>query len=150
MDDKVIDSRAADDGSAIRRRRECLDCAHRFTTYERVDEVPVMVLKRDGTRQPFDRSKVLAGLRSATKNLRIDDVTLEQVANDVEEAVRLEGVEVPSERIGVCVLERLRFLDAVAYIRFASVYKGFRDLDDFTREVKLIGKEPQVRLDPSP
>jgi transcriptional repressor NrdR len=140
VDDKVIDSRSAEDGSAIRRRRECLDCLHRFTTYERVDEVPVAVLKRDGSRESFDRAKVLAGLRSATKNLHVDDDVLEQIALDVEEVVRLDGVEVNSERIGLAVLERLRYVDAVAYIRFASVYKGFRDLDDFTREVKLMGK----------
>jgi transcriptional repressor NrdR len=107
-----------------------------------VEEVPVSVLKRDGVRQPFDRGKVLAGLRAATKNLPIADEVLDNVATDVEEAIRLEGPEVSAERIGLAVLERLRYVDAVAYIRFASVYKGFTDLDDFTREVKLMGKNP--------
>jgi transcriptional repressor NrdR len=144
VDDKVIDSRAVDEGAAIRRRRECLACSRRFTTYERVEEVPVSVLKRDGVRQAFDRHKVLAGLRAATKNLPIADEVLDNVATDVEEAVRLEGPEVSAERIGLAVLERLRYVDAVAYIRFASVYKGFTDLDDFTREVKLMGKNPSA------
>ena len=145
IEDKVIDSRSADDGSAIRRRRECLGCTRRFTTYERVEEVPVTVVKRNGTRQPFDRAKVLDGLRAAAKNLPIDDAVLDNVATDVEESVRLEGTEVQSERVGLAVLERLRYLDAVAYIRFASVYKGFTDLGDFTREVKLMGKTSSVR-----
>jgi transcriptional repressor NrdR len=142
VEDKVIDSRSADDGSAIRRRRECLGCARRFTTYERVEETPVVVIKRNGVRQVFDRSKVLAGLHSATKNLPISAEILDNVATDVEEAIRLEGPEVHSERVGLAVLERLRYVDAVAYIRFASVYKGFTDLNDFTREVKLMGKNP--------
>jgi transcriptional repressor NrdR len=143
VEDKVIDSRSADDGSAIRRRRECLGCARRFTTYERVEESPVVVIKRNGVRQVFDRSKVLAGLHSATKNLPISHDVLDMVATDVEEAIRLEGPEVQSERVGLAVLERLRYVDAVAYIRFASVYKGFTDLNDFTREVKLMGKNPK-------
>lgn len=145
IEDKVIDSRSADDGSAIRRRRECLGCTRRFTTYERVEEIPVVVVKRNGVRQPFDRVKVLHGLRAAAKNLPIDDDVLDNVATDVEESIRLEGTEVQSERVGLAVLERLRYVDAVAYIRFASVYKGFTDLDDFTREVKLMGKTSAAR-----
>ena len=149
IEDKVIDSRSADDGSAIRRRRECLGCARRFTTYERLEEAPVVVIKRNGVRQSFDRAKVLDGLRAAAKNLPIDDEVLDTVATDVEEAIRLEGTEVQSERVGLAVLERLRYLDAVAYIRFASVYKGFTDLNDFTREVKLLGKTSSLRQPPS-
>ena len=149
IEDKVIDSRSADDGSAIRRRRECLGCARRFTTYERLEEAPVVVIKRNGVRQSFDRAKVLDGLRAAAKNLPIDDEVLDTVATDVEEAIRLEGTEVQSERVGLAVLERLRYLDAVAYIRFASVYKGFTDLNDFTREVKLLGKTSSLRQSPS-
>jgi transcriptional repressor NrdR len=117
-----------------------LSCARRFTTYERLEEVPLSIVKRNGTRQPFDRMKVLSGLRSAIKNLPIDDGLIEQIASDVEDQVRLDGVDVTSERVGLSVLERLRYVDAVAYIRFASVYKGFTDLGDFTREVKLLGK----------
>jgi transcriptional repressor NrdR len=140
IDDKVVDSRSAEDGSAIRRRRECLECGRRFTTYERVEEVALVVLKRNGVRQPFDRTKVLAGLRAATKNLSISAEQLDNIAADVEEVVRLEGIEVPSQRIGVAVLERLRAIDGVAYLRFASVYKGFTDPGDFAREVKLLNK----------
>ncbi len=136
----MVDSRAADDGLVIRRRRECLACSRRFTTYERLEEVLVSVVKRDGSREPFDRSKIVSGLRSATKNLPIDVELIEQIATDIEEAVRLDATDIPSERIGLSILERLRYVDAVAYIRFASVYKGFTDLGDFTREVKLLGK----------
>lgn len=140
VDDKVVDSRAAEDGSAIRRRRECLECGRRFTTYERVEETALVVLKRNGLRQPFDRAKVLAGLRAATKNLSISPEQLDAITADVEETLRMEGVEIPSERIGVAVLERLRTIDGVAYLRFASVYKGFTDPGDFAREVKLLNK----------
>ena len=140
VDDKVVDSRGAEDGSAIRRRRECLECGRRFTTYERVEEAALVVLKRNGLRQAFDRAKVLAGLRAATKNLSISSDQLDSIAADVEEALRLEGTEIPSERIGVAVLERLRSVDGVAYLRFASVYKGFTDPGDFAREVKLLNK----------
>jgi transcriptional repressor NrdR len=99
-----------------------------------------MVTKRSGLRQPFDRAKVLGGLLAATKNLPVDRHVLEEVAADVEESIRLAGSDTHVEQIGVAILERLRYVDAVAYIRFASVYKGFTDLDDFTREVKLMGK----------
>ncbi len=150
VDDKVVDSRATDDGSVIRRRRECLGCSRRFTTYERLEEVPLAIVKRNGLREPFDRLKILSGLRSATKNLVIDDAVIVQIALDVEEEVRLDGVDVASEQIGLRVLERLRYVDAVAYIRFASVYKGFTDLGDFTREVKLLGKTTAPKISPVP
>lgn len=140
LDDKVVDSRAAEEGAAIRRRRECLQCGRRFTTYERVEEAPLVVVKRNGCRQPFDRAKVLAGLQAATKNLAVSRDQLESIAAEVEEALRLEGGEVSSEAIGVAVLERLRGIDGVAYLRFASVYKGFTDPGDFAREVKLLAK----------
>ena len=139
LDDKVVDSRAAEEGAAIRRRRECTDCGRRFTTFERLEEVPVMVLKRNGTREPFDRAKVLGGLRSASKNCSVSDDELESIAAEIDEALRLDG-EVSSEKIGVAVLERLRKLDGVAYVRFASVYKGFTNPEDFEREVQLLGK----------
>ncbi len=149
-DDKVVDSRTSEDGLVIRRRRECLACSRRFTTYERLEEVQVAVVKRDGSREPFDRSKIVSGLRSATKNLPIDVELIEQIANDVEETVRLDGTDISTERIGLSILERLRYVDAVAYIRFASVYKGFTDLGDFTREVKLLGKKSAGPPDGSP
>jgi len=121
-DDKVVDSRAGEDGAAIRRRRECLACGRRFTTYERIDELGVMVRKRDGTHEPFDREKLRNGLEHAATG-RLDDHAIETLAAEVEEQLRTEGGEIGSDRIGVTVLERLRGLDHVAYLRFASVYK---------------------------
>ena len=141
MDDKVVDSRAADDGSTIRRRRECLDCGRRFTTYERVEEVPLVVVKRSGQRQPFDATKLVAGVRAAAKGRPLTDDQLTRLAADVEEGLRLAGGgEIPSARIGVAVLDRLRELDQVAYLRFASVYKEFSDPADFEREATLLAR----------
>ncbi|MGA2036031.1 MAG: transcriptional regulator NrdR [Acidimicrobiales bacterium] len=147
LDDKVVDSRLAEDGAAIRRRRECLSCGRRFTTYERLEEAPLWVEKRSGQREPFDRSKVVAGMRAATKNRPVSDAALDELAHQVEESLRGEGAEVASQEIGVAVLERLRDLDEVAYLRFASVYKGFEDVGDFQREVGLLTKttEPKRR-----
>ncbi|MFP5319942.1 MAG: transcriptional regulator NrdR [Acidimicrobiia bacterium] len=139
LDDKVVDSRLADEGAAIRRRRECLACGRRFTTYERLDEVPFVVLKRAGGREPFERAKLVAGMRSAAKNRPVSPEQLEALAVEIEEAVRMEGGQVPSARIGQEVLARLRKLDEVAYLRFASVYKGFEGAHDFQREAGLLG-----------
>lgn len=141
LDDKVVDSRLADDGAAIRRRRECLACGRRFTTFERLEEAPLVVLKRSGEREPFERAKVVAGMAAACKNRPVGTEQLEAVASELEEAFRLEGPEVTSEQIGLAVLDRLRHLDEVAYVRFASVYKGFDDPADFQREVRLLKKE---------
>jgi transcriptional repressor NrdR len=142
LDDRVIDSRTADDGSTIRRRRECASCGRRFTTYERIDEVPVVVVKRSGEREPFDRMKIVVGLRAAAKSRPLSDDQLEAVAADVDDQLRLAGAgDVPSERIGLLVLDHLRDLDHVAYMRFASVYKGFDDAADFEREITLLTKE---------
>jgi len=147
VDDKVVDSRMADDGAAIRRRRECLVCGRRFTTFERLEETPLTVRKRSGEREPFDRAKVVAGMASATKNRPVEAAQLEAMAAEVEEAVRIEGPEVTTQVIGMAVLDRLRVVDEVAYLRFASVYKGFEDADDFQREVGLLTKatEPKRR-----
>ena len=147
LDDKVVDSRLAEDGAAIRRRRECLSCNRRYTTYERLEEAPLWVLKRGGGREPFDRAKVVAGVRAATKNRPVTEDQLEELAVQVEETLRGEGAELTSEQIGRAVLERLRELDEVAYLRFASVYKGFEDVGDFEREVGLLTKttEPKRR-----
>ena len=145
LDDKVVDSRLADDGAAIRRRRECLGCHRRFTTVERVDEVPFVVVKRSGEREPFDRAKVGAGIRAALKNRPVTDDQVEAVTAQIEDSLRVEGTEVSSERIGVAVLSRLRELDEVAYVRFASVYKDFDDARDFERELGLLaGKDPET------
>ena len=145
-DDKVVDSRTADDGDAIRRRRECLTCGRRFTTFERLEEAVLAVVKRSGEREPFDRVKVVAGIAAASKNRPITDEQMDAVALDVEEAMRLVGSEVTTEQVGLAVLDRLRILDDVAYVRFASVYKGFEDLGDFEREVALTkATEPKRR-----
>jgi transcriptional repressor NrdR len=145
-DDKVVDSRLAEDSGAIRRRRECLACGRRFTTYERVEEAPLLIRKRAGAAEPFDAAKLRAGIeRSATG--RLDTATIDQLVADVEEELRATGGEVASDRVGMAVLERLRALDHVAYLRFASVYKGFEDLSDFEREVGELQKhtEPKPR-----
>lgn len=145
-DDKVVDSRAVDDGAATRRRRECVTCGRRFTTFERVEEAPLMVVKRSGEREAFDRAKVVGGIRAACKNRPIEPEQMESVAVDVEEAMRLEGPDVSTQQVGLAVLDRLRVLDEVAYVRFASVYKGFEDLGDFEREVALTkATEPKRR-----
>lgn len=145
-DDKVVDSRAADDGSAIRRRRQCLACGKRFTTFERLEEIGLHVLKRSGDRVPFDRAKILGGLRSAAKNRPIDDDQLDALASSVEDSLRLEGTDtVTSEQIGLLVLDRLREVDQVAYVRFASVYKDFGEVADFEREVRLLTKETEPK-----
>ena len=146
----MVDSRTADDGAAIRRRRACLTCGRRFTTFERIEETPLIVVKRSGQREPFDRAKLVAGLRAATKN-RVGAEQVHALAGELEDALRLGGPEVTSQAIGLAVLERLRVLDEVAYLRFASVYKGFEDVGDFEREVGLLTKstEPK-RRDPPP
>jgi transcriptional repressor NrdR len=142
VEDKVVDSRASDDGGTIRRRRECLGCGRRFTTYERVEEAPLAVLKRSGDRVMFDRTKVVTGLRAAAKSRPLSDELLASIATDVEESLRLGGGgDVPSEQIGLLVLERLRDIDQVTYVRFASVYKGFDDAADFERELTLLTKQ---------
>ncbi|MBV9660151.1 MAG: transcriptional repressor NrdR, partial [Acidimicrobiales bacterium] len=138
LDDKVVDSRSADDGSAIRRRRECLACGQRFTTYERVEEVPFVVTKRSGQREPFDRAKVTAGIEAAAKNRPVSPGTISAMASDVEESLRLSGPEITSAEVGRAVLERLQAIDEVAYLRFASVYKDFSGAGDFEREAGLL------------
>lgn len=139
-EDKVIDSRTADDGAAIRRRRECLACGRRFTTYERLEEVPFVVVKRSGQREPFDRAKLIAGMQAASKNRPLPVALLEQIAAEIEEILRIEGTEVTTQEIGLAVLDELRTRDHVAYLRFASVYKGFTDAGDFQREAGLLTK----------
>jgi transcriptional repressor NrdR len=142
LDDKVVDSRMADEGAAIRRRRECLDCGRRFTTFERLEEVPFVVVKRSGEREPFARGKLVAGMRAAAKNRPVSIEQLDSVAAQIEESFRLEGGELTTARIGQQVLARLRELDEVAYLRFASVYKGFEAAGDFQREAGLLTEPP--------
>ena len=138
-DDKVVDSRVAEDAGAIRRRRECLACGRRFTTYERVEDVPLLVFKRSGEVEPFDAAKLRAGIERAATG-RLDDAVVDEIVAAIEEELRTGGTEVASDRVGMAVLERLKALDHVAYLRFASVYKGFEDLADFEREVGELQK----------
>ena len=140
-EDKVVDSRTAEEGRAIRRRRECLNCGRRYTTFERAEEVPLLVAKRNGVEEPFDIQKVVAGIRMAVKNRPVTESEVIALAEDVEEAMRADSRRpIPSSEIGREVLERLRELDDVAYLRFASVYKDFQELDDFEREMGVLLK----------
>jgi transcriptional repressor NrdR len=139
LEDKVVDSREGKDGLAIRRRRECLRCGRRFTSYERIDEIPFMVIKKDGKREPFDRNKVLAGLRRACEKRPVSPAALEALADEVEQLVQdAREREIATERIGEKVIQRLMELDKVAYVRFASVYRQFQDVDQFMKELKDI------------
>jgi transcriptional repressor NrdR len=134
---KVIDSRVSESQEAIRRRRECLRCEQRFTTYERVEEMPLMVLKKDGHREPFDRGKLMRGLVVATVKRNVTTQQLEGLIDAVEAELHNSfRYEISAKQLGDIVLEQLKDLDRVAYIRFASVYKDFQDLDQFTRELK--------------
>ncbi len=149
LDDRVIDSRQADDGAAIRRRRECLACGRRFTTFERLEEAPLIVRKRSGSGQPFVRAKLVAGMKAAAKNRPIGDDQLESVAAEIEDQARLRGPEVTTAEVGRMVLDRLRRLDEVAYVRFASVYKVFEEPGDFQRELGLLTEQLRPGADPA-
>ena len=140
LEDRVVDSRLAEDGLAIRRRRECLACGRRSTTYERLEETSLVVVKRSGDREPFEPAKVVAGVAAAAKNRPLPEAALEALASEVEDELRLAGPEVGTDAIGLAVLRRLQALDHVAYLRFASVYKDFEDLGDFEREVVALAK----------
>jgi transcriptional repressor NrdR len=142
----VVDSRVADDGDAIRRRRECLACGRRFTTYERLDPLPLTVAKRSGVKEPFDRAKLAGGIARAVAGRPIPAGTVDTIAAELEEQLRELGPEVPSDVVGLAVLERLQALDPVSYLRFASVYKDFENVADFEREVVLL----QKTTDPKP
>ncbi len=137
---KVVDSRLAEEGAAVRRRRHCLACSYRFTTFERAEEVPLVVVKSNGVVQPFDRDKLANGVRSATKGRPVDPEAVEVLATSVEDEMRVVGGEVTSSQIGLAVLDRLRLLDEVAYLRFASVYKNFDAAADFQNELELLRK----------
>jgi transcriptional repressor NrdR len=146
-DDRVIDSRPADGGAAIRRRRECGSCTRRFTTYERIDEVGLVVAKRDGTTEPFDRDKLEAGLRKALTGRPVTNLQIDQVLERIEVRLRRKGPRVTWRQVGAEVLVALRKIDEVAYLRFASVYKDFQGITDFERELELLldKKEPTKR-----
>ena len=136
-ENKVIDSRISKDGDAIRRRRECLGCGKRFTTYEFVEEVLPMVVKKDGRREPFDRSKIRAGIKKACEKRPISTDVIETVVDKVERSCQeFQDKEIPSSAIGEEIMRELQSLDGVAYVRFASVYREFRDVTDFVEELK--------------
>ena len=142
QESKVVDSRHAEDSTSIRRRRECLSCQKRFTTYETVESLPIIVVKRDGTRQAFDRNKVLNGMLRACEKRPVPFDTLESIANEIEQTLQTAlDREVPSAHIGELVMERLRNVDEVAYVRFASVYRQFKDISTFMDELNKLLKE---------
>jgi transcriptional repressor NrdR len=147
-DDRVVDSRPADGGAATRRRRECASCKRRFTTFERVEDVGLMVVKRDRTKDPFDREKVAGSIRKAIKNRPVTPGQVERLVDRVEERMRRKGPEVSSEQIGVAVLADLAKLDQVAYMRFASVYKDFQEITDFEREMVSLQKKAPAKRHP--
>ncbi len=141
-DTRVVDSRDLDESATIRRRRECNVCATRFTTYERIEAARLVVVKRDGTRQEFDRERLVTGLRKSLTRRPVPDDAAEVAADRIEAELRAEGMtEVPSSRVGALAMEALRGLDQIAYIRFASVYQSFEDLEDLKREVDSLYAE---------
>lgn len=146
LDDKVIDSRSLANGEAIRRRRECLSCGLRFTSYERIEEKQLLVIKRDGRREPFERSKIERGLIRALEKRPVSQISIENLINEIEDesaqAAKATN-EVSSELIGNLVLSKLYKLDKVAYIRFASVYRKYETPDEFMREIELLEKNKQ-------
>jgi transcriptional repressor NrdR len=144
LGDKVVDSRESKEGEVIRRRRECLACGRRFTSYERIDEIPYMVVKKDGSRERFERQKLIAGLLKACEKRPVSVSALERIADRVETTLQEKPEkEMSTDEIGAFVMEELKGLDAVAYVRFASVYRHFRDIGEFMTELKglLGGKE---------
>ncbi len=141
LEDKVVDSRESREGDVIRRRRECLKCERRFTSYERIDEIPYMVIKKDGRREPFDRQKVLAGLARACEKRPVPAAKLEAIVNAVEKYVQeSRDRERSTQKIGELIMRRLKDLDKVAYVRFASVYLEFKDVTEFMSELKSLVK----------
>lgn len=137
LGDKVVDSRESKEGEVIRRRRECLGCGRRFTSYERIDEIPHMVIKKDGSRERFERQKVIAGLLKACEKRPVSVAALEAVANKVEAILQdRPEKEIATAEIGRLVMDELKALDKVAYVRFASVYRHFRDISEFMTELK--------------
>lgn len=138
---KVVDSRPSESNDAIRRRRECVRCGYRFTTYERREEMPLLVVKKDGRKETFDRQKLMRGLLTATVKRSVPVETLDSLIDDIESELRDEGVnEVASHDLGSMVLKRLVNVDKVAYIRFASVYRDFKDVDEFSEELRSLNK----------
>jgi transcriptional repressor NrdR len=137
LDNKVIDSRVSKDGTVIRRRRECIDCTRRFTTYEHIEEIPIMIIKKDGRREVFNREKVRSGIQMACQKLDISMNAIEDFIDELERDLRETGEkEIPSRVVGEKVMSRLHSLNDIAYVRFASVYREFKDVNDFVDELK--------------
>jgi len=138
IEDKVVDTRPSDGEQVIRRRRECLTCGRRFTTYERIDEILPLVVKKDGRREPFDRAKILSGLKKACSKRPVPVEVMEQAADKIERSLEAGDKEIPSSRIGDAVMDALREIDEVAYVRFASVYRSFRDVNELMDTLKTL------------
>ncbi|HKO30423.1 MAG: transcriptional repressor NrdR [Nitrospirae bacterium] len=146
LEDKVVDSRMAKEGEVIRRRRECLGCKRRYTTYERVDEILPMVVKKDGRRESFDRTKILAGLKKACEKRPISTATIEAVTDRIEKRIQEMGeTEIESRIVGEELMKELHQLDQVAYVRFASVYREFKDIDQFMDELRTLAQQRRER-----
>ncbi len=146
LEDKVVDSRMAKEGEVIRRRRECLACRRRYTTYERVEEILPMVVKKDGRRESFDRTKILAGLKKACEKRPISTATIEAVTDRIEKRIQEMGeTEIESRIVGEELMKELHQLDQVAYVRFASVYREFKDIDQFMDELKTLAQQRRER-----
>lgn len=144
IEDKVIDSRASKDGLSIRRRRECVVCENRFTTYEEIERADIRVIKRDGRGEPFDRHKLLAGIRKACEKRPVSLEALENAAEQIIHELETQHPrEVPSSLVGSKVMEKLHALDAVAYVRYASVYRSFQDVGEFIDEIQSLGRRPR-------
>ena len=146
LEDKVVDSRMAKEGEVIRRRRECLGCKRRYTTYERVDEILPMVVKKDGRRESFDRAKIIAGLKNACEKRPISTATIEAVTDRIEKRIQEMGeTEIESRIVGEELMKELHQLDQVAYVRFASVYREFKDIDQFMDELRTLAQQRRER-----
>jgi transcriptional repressor NrdR len=146
LEDKVVDSRMAKEGEVIRRRRECLGCKRRYTTYERVDEILPMVVKKDGRRESFDRTKIIAGLNKACEKRTISTATIEAVTDRIEKRIQEMGeTEIESRTVGEELMKELHQLDQVAYVRFASVYREFKDIDQFMDELRTLAQQRRER-----
>ena len=146
LEDKVVDSRMAKEGEVIRRRRECLGCKRRYTTYERVEEILPVVVKKDGSRESFDRTKILAGLKKACEKRPISTTTIEAVTDRIEKRIQEMGeTEIESRIVGEELMKELHQLDQVAYVRFASVYREFKDIDQFMDELRTLAQQRRER-----
>ena len=146
LEDKVVDSRMAKEGEVIRRRRECLGCKRRYTTYERVDEILPVIVKKDGRRESFDRTKILAGLKKACEKRPISTVTIEAVTDRIEKRIQEMGeTEIESRIVGEELMKELHQMDQVAYVRFASVYREFKDIDQFMDELRTLAQQRRER-----